>query len=109
MRSPEKNILFFLLTLTHLVKGNELADMNAKKASELAEIIVSIKYSKSEIKSIVKSKSKEKWQVAWNSAEGIILSKGMLKVPESHIDPLMKNTLISRMRFGHTSLIVLWF
>lgn len=59
----------FLWVPAHLgVKGNELADMNAKKASELPKITMSINYSKSEIKSIVKSKSKEKWQAVWNSA-----------------------------------------
>nr|XP_055030059.1 uncharacterized protein LOC129419084 isoform X2 [Misgurnus anguillicaudatus] len=49
------------------VVGNELADKNAKEATELENINLSINYSKAEVKSIIKGKIKEKWQVMWDN------------------------------------------
>lgn len=49
------------------VVGNELADKNAKEATEMENINVGIKYSKAEVKSIIKGKVKEKWQVLWDN------------------------------------------
>lgn len=44
------------------VDGNAWADENAKEATRKREISMIVKYSKAEIKSIIKSEMKKKWQ-----------------------------------------------
>jgi len=49
------------------VGGNELADKCEKKAAEKPYIEIDIKYSKAEVKSIIKAKIIEKWQFLWDN------------------------------------------
>jgi len=44
-----------------------LADIYAKKAAGKDNIDIDIKYSKAEVKSIIKSKMYEKWQFCWDN------------------------------------------
>lgn len=46
--------------------GNELTDKYAKGATRKEEKSVVMKYSKTEVKSIIKSEIKKKWHEEWN-------------------------------------------
>lgn len=98
----------FLWIPAHIgVRGNELADINAKKASVAPEVTLEISYSKTEVKSLVKSKSSELWQSEWNSAATGRKYYAIQRVV-GHARPTARSTkeedIISRMRFGHTGL-----
>lgn len=98
----------FIWVPAHIgVGGNELADMCAKKAAELPDIEVNVAYSKAEVKSIIKAKTKEKWQFMWdNEQSGRHLYKFQREVGKNRNTCRNKQEedVLSRMRLGHTGL-----
>ena len=84
-----------------------MADKNAKEATVLPEVSLNIRYSKTELKSLVKTKLKGKWQTVWDSA---ITGRGFYNIQRyvgnarSTYRTTQEEDIVSRMRFGHTGL-----
>lgn len=98
----------FLWVPAHFgIRGNELADKYAKKACVTPEVTLEVAHSKSEVKSLVKTKSREIWQSEWSGAatgRKYFAIQGVV----GHARPTARTTkeedIISRMRFGHSGL-----
>ena len=84
-----------------------MADQYAKKATERSSIDMEIKYSKAEIKSIVKDKLRGKWQKLWDSEPTgrhfYNIQKNVGGCRNVHRNT-QEEDVISRMRLGHTGL-----
>lgn len=89
------------------VEGNEMADEHAKRVTDKSNIDIDVKYSKAEIKSIIKAKTIKKWQHIWdNGCSGRHLYRIQGKVgKETHITRSRQEEIVlTRMRLGHTKL-----
>ena len=89
------------------VRGNEVVDKVAKEATKCEEIELRINISKMEGKNIIKRKMKEKWQKRWEEErKGRWFYKIQRKVGEARETGRSRReeTVISRLRFGHTGL-----
>lgn len=108
MMHQENKIVQFIWVPAHTgVAGNEAADKLAKQAMAKETIDMEIKYSKLEIKSIIKREINNNWQMYWDNEE---------KGRHLHsIQPVVgrgrkssgkrkKDCIISRLRLGHTGL-----
>lgn len=101
-------IISLLWVPAHIgVSGNEMADKLAKQAAQQTMIDMDIKYSKSEIKSIVKTKILGKWQHIWNNGstgrQYYTIQNIVGKGRETRKNKKEEDKF-SRMRFNHTSL-----
>ena len=98
----------FLWVPAHIgVEGNELADEHAKKATGKNNIDMDVKYSKAEVKSIVKAKTITKWQHIWdNGCTGRHLYRIQGKVGKviHTTRSRQEENVLTRMRLGHTKL-----
>jgi len=84
-----------------------LADKYAKKAAGKDNIDVDIKYSKSEVKSFIKTRTYEKWQFFWdNESFGRHLFRIQPKVKKvaGSTRSRHEEVVLSRLRIGHTRL-----
>jgi hypothetical protein len=94
----------FLWVPAHIgVEGNELA----KKAAGKDNIDADIKYSKAEVKRIIKTRTYEKWQFFWdNESFGRHLFSIQPKVKKfaDSIRTRHEEVVLSRLRIGHTRL-----
>lgn len=88
------------------IKGNETADSLAKEASK-QENIMDILFSKTEIKTIIKSEMIRKWQNKWNNGStgrhlyNIQKDVGRMRLTGRNT---LEDSIISRLRLGHTRL-----
>ncbi|XP_037536736.1 uncharacterized protein LOC119413748 [Nematolebias whitei] len=98
----------FLWIPAHIgIRGNEMADKAAKEATKHNSVEIEVKFSRAEIKSITKQRMREKWQKQWEEERKgrwfyIIQRKvGEMRRAERN---RREETVISRLRFGHTGL-----
>lgn len=100
--------MVFLWVPAHIgVRGNEWADKLAKGALKKECIDMEVKYSKAEIKSIVKAKTCDKWQRLWDAGDtGRQYHAIQNQVGRTRVTTREKKVedVFSRMRFGHTKL-----
>lgn len=98
----------FLWVPAHVgVDGNEQADKFAKSAARRSYVGLTIKYSKSEVKSLIKVKLKEKWQAQWDGdGKGRYYYSMQKTVGQCRrsFRSRRDEDIISRVRFGHTGL-----
>ncbi|XP_037531102.1 uncharacterized protein LOC119408373 [Nematolebias whitei] len=99
--------VIFLWTPAHIgIRGNEAADRAAKAATK-DQINFTISISKSEVRTIVKQKLKGKWQKQWEEEhKGRWYYRIQRQVGEMRRGGRNRREerLITRLRFGHTSL-----
>lgn len=99
--------MVFLWVPAHIgVDGNEQADKFAKGAAR-SHVGLPVKYSKSEVKSIIKVKLKEKWQSQWDGEGKGRYYYSMQKTVgqcRRSFRSRRDEDIISRVRFGHTGL-----
>lgn len=69
LQKSEINVAFLRIPAHIGVIGNELADRYAKKATEQPNVSMDIKYSKAEMKHMVKVKLREKWEGLWDNGQ----------------------------------------
>lgn len=100
--------MVFLWVPAHIgVDGNEQADKFAKGAARRSHVGLPVKYSKSEVKSIIKVKLKEKWQSQWDGEGKGRYYYSMQKTVgqcRRSFRSRRDEDIISRVRFGHTGL-----
>lgn len=99
--------VIFVWVLAHCgIPGNEMADKIAKEATKRKNYLA-VSVSKTEFKSILKQRMKENWQKQW---EGEMTRCWFYKIQRkmgtrsSTGRNRIEETIISRMRFGHTGL-----
>ncbi|XP_027861616.1 uncharacterized protein LOC114137195 [Xiphophorus couchianus] len=101
-------LVIFTWIPSHIgIRGNELADKYAKQASKYSDIDILVPFSREEIKSIIKQKVKERWQRQWEEDRtGRWLYSIQRKVGAMRRtgQNRKEETVISRLRFGHTRL-----
>ena len=84
-----------------------MADKVAKEATKNSCIDLVVSCSKTEIKSIIKQRLKERWQKQWEEErKGRWFYRGQRKVGEMRSTGRNRReeSIISRLRFGHTGL-----
>lgn len=89
------------------VPGNEEADKIAKEATRRSQVDLNIKFSRGEMKDTIKKKMRERWQKRWEEERtgrwfySIQRKTGDMRRTERN---RREETIISRLRFGHTGL-----
>lgn len=89
------------------MEGNELADKYPKKATSKENIDVDIKYSKAEVKSIIKEKVQGKWQHLWengSSGRHLFNIQPVVSKISGSVRMRREEVILARLRIGHTSL-----
>lgn len=89
------------------IRGNELADKGAKEATKRNQTDMEVPFSKTEMKTMIKYKLREWWQKQWEKEHtgrwfySIQRRVGMMRNTGK---TRREETIISRLRFGHTRL-----